>query len=182
MEVEIERKWLVADEVPPVDLTQLTPRKIRQAYFSPDARVRIEQDGDQLEDMRAVICVKRRMSILTVHEFNFDVDRQDAIELMKTMDVIEKYRYDIGNGFTLDVFKRDLEGIMLIEKEYQSEEQAAEDVVPEHWTVIDVTGQPQFINANMADKKFDRVNGLTPRLDSDELVLLEGNEEDYDIQ
>ena len=180
METEIEKKWLVADDKPPADITKYASHKISQAYFSPDARVRVEQVG---EDMSAVICIKQRTSELTAHEFIFDIPVADAIDVMKAMDVIEKVRYDIGNGFTLDVFKRELEGLLLIEKEYESEQQAmAEESPPAEWTVLDVTGLPQFINANLADKRFDRVDGIQPRLDTENLVLLEGNEDQYDIQ
>jgi adenylate cyclase len=184
MELEIERKWLT-DESIKSQIVRNGFTRIQQAYLSPNTRIRIHPVGD--DGGEAVITVKNRVSDLTVKEYNFPIPLDEAKELIAGMDVIDKHRFNIGltedrqpTGFTLDVFSGQLEGLFLIEKEYASEEEAAADELPEDWAAVEVTGDSRFINANLGDKRFDPVNGIQPRLDSDALVILEGNEEDVD--
>lgn len=184
MELEIERKWLT-DESIKSQIIRNGFTRIYQAYLSPTTRIRIHRVGD--DEGEAWICIKNRVSELTVKEYNFPIPIADANELLKEMNVIEKTRFNIGltddresTGFTADVFGGELEGLILIEKEYASEEEAAADELPEDWVAVEVTGDPRFINANLTDKRFDSVEGLMPRLDSDELLVLGGDEEEFD--
>lgn len=185
MELEIERKWLT-DESIKSQIIRNGFSRIRQAYLSPTTRIRVDMVGE--DDGSAVITIKNRVSELTVKEYNFSIPVDEALELLQDLDVIEKTRFNIGltedresTGFTLDVFGGQLEGLLLIEKEYESEEAAAEDEPPEDWAVVEVTGDPRFINANLGDKRFDSESGIQPRLESNELMILEGNEEEAEF-
>ena len=186
MELEIERKWL-ADESIKSQIIRNGFKRIRQAYLSPTTRVRVELVGE--DGGEAVICIKNRVSELTVKEYNFPIPVADALELLDGMDVISKTRFNIGltedkenSGYTLDVFDGPLEGLLLIEKEFETEELAASEEPPEDWTVVEVTGDSRFINANLGDKRFDPNTGLQQRLDNDQLMILEGNEDDVDYE
>ena len=103
------------------------------------------------------------------------------------MDVISKTRFNIGlddknsSGYTLDVFEGELEGLLLIEKEFDSEEHAASEEFPEEWAAVEVTGDARFINANLGDKRFDVNSGIQQRLDNNQLMILDGNEEDLEL-
>lgn len=185
MELEIERKWLT-DESIKSQIVRNGFTRIRQAYLSPTTRIRVNLVGEDEGD--AVICIKNRVSELTVKEYNFSIPVADALELLEGMDVISKTRFNIGldedgnnSGYTLDVFEGQLEGLLLIEKEFDSEEAAANEEPPEEWAAVDVTGDARFINANLGDKRFDTSTGIQPRLDNDQLMILEGNEDDIEL-
>ncbi len=184
MELEIERKWLADD-----DIKQYIQRSgwktIRQAYFSDNVRVRIDSKGIDPKDKStakedvAIICIKNRVSELTVKEYNYVIPVEDAEELLSVMNVIQKKRYSLGNGYTLDMFENDLIGLLLVEKEFENEELAEAEEVPEEWTMVEVTGDPRFINANLGDQAFSD-QGLVPRLNDQYLFTLTGDDYDDD--
>lgn len=172
MELEIERKWLVpADRLLTLQGKVLRDgfSDIRQGYLSPEVRVRIT-NGD------AILCIKRRLTLLTVREFNYSIPMEDAELLLEDMDLIIKHRNNLPEGYTLDQFASDLDGLVLVEKEFESEELAAEELLPE-WLegCPEVTGDETYINANLGGTMF--VEGLGV-VSGDN--LLTGDEEEID--
>ncbi len=162
---EIERKWLMASSIKRLVVRDSAHSAIRQAYFNPICRVRIDTHfNDELIEIgkNAVISVKLSESELTRQEYNYPIPVEQAEVFLKQLLVITKFRYNMGNGFTLDWFVDDLEGLLLMEKEYTSEDAANSDEFPVEWDGIDVTGRPQFINANLVGMAWDEQQGLVP--------------------
>lgn len=173
MELEIERKWLV-----PAERLETVQRQtfrngfsdISQAYLSSEVRVR-------LKDNKAILCIKRRQSELTVKEFEYEIPVEDAEQLMEGLSVIKKLRNNLPDEFTLDTFKDKLKGLVLVEKEFPSEDEAISAVLPD-WLdgCPEVTGDPTYINANLGDKLFVEGVGITS-----ELNIVTGDEEEVEI-
>jgi len=157
---EIERKWIVSS-FEGLPIIRSGWQNIRQAYMGPTTRVRI--NGAARSPKRpasAVISVKLWKSELSREEFNYPIPMEDAEVIFDRHANMEKDRAKLEGGFTLDVFRGRLEGLLLIEKEYESEEEANADEIPAEWEERDVTGNPDYINASLVRYTFDPKLGL----------------------
>lgn len=144
---EIERKFLVRS----MDfIAQATEHhEIEQGYLSksPTIRVRIRDD-------QAFLTIKssKLREGLAKFEWEKEIDVADAQELMQLClpGVISKTRYIIpcpnGRKWEVDVFHGRLDGRVLAELELGDENEAFDR--PE-WLGEEVTGMPQYYNANM---------------------------------
>lgn len=144
---EIERKFLVRS----MDfIEQATEHhEIEQGYLSksPTIRVRIRDD-------QAFLTIKssKLREGLAKFEWEKEIDVADAQELMQLClpGVISKTRYIIpcpnGRKWEVDVFHGRLDGRVLAELELGDENEAFDR--PE-WLGEEVTGMPQYYNANM---------------------------------
>jgi len=177
MELEIERKWLV-----PTDKWELAKEhtkkmvwiEIEQGYISPEVRIRKTFDDDLVT---AVIYVKQRETMLTVKEYTYEIPVEDADMMLSKLSVIKKMRHSTDSaGYTLDYFLNSLKGLVLVEKEFESEDLAAAEILPE-WLegCPEVTGDPAYINANLGDAAFVPAIGLV-----DIENLQTGDEENLD--
>ena len=153
---EIERKFLVKSDA---FKTQATVKhEIMQGYLckDPNKTIRI-----RIRDHQAFITIKSSTlrQGLAKFEWEREIDVKDAKELMLIClpGIIEKTRYVVpvkGEGreargerfWEVDVFHGRLEGRVLAEIELGSEDEPFER--PE-WLGDEVTGQPQYYNANM---------------------------------
>jgi len=154
MAQEIERKFLVESDFRPFVLYSNT---IRQGYLCFDAErtVRVRICDDQ-----AFITVKSAPNERgwSRYEFEMPIPLEEA-ETMLTMclpGVIDKTRHYIDyRGYTweVDVFHGDNAGLIVAEIELESEEEMFE--LPP-WTVREVTGDPRFSNAMLAQHPFCR--------------------------
>ena len=103
-------------------------------------------------------------------EFEYEIPESDANIMISKLSVIRKTRHRIDDevgGYTLDYFLGNLEGLVLVEKEFASEELAASEEIPS-WLedCPEVTGDPSYINANLGTAMFVAGVGL---VDSDNL-------------
>lgn len=154
---EIERKFLVRSDA---FLAQATAQhEIEQGYLCKEAGKTIRV---RICDTRAFLTIKSSLlrEGLAKFEWEREIDLADAKELMRIClpGAIQKTRYIIPiknegmNGLTnerkweVDVFHGRLDGRVLAEIELQDEHESFER--PE-WLGEEVTGQPQFYNANM---------------------------------
>jgi adenylate cyclase len=169
MDIEIERKWLVTEDI---------KRKIirggfdliRQGYLSPTTRIRITNNKV------AIICIKIKISELTCQEYNYSIPVSEAEDILSTLNVIKKTRFNIGNEFTLDVFDDKLDGLLIVEKEFASETLACDEQIPKWLVGQDVTDDPAYRNANLGGCIFVEGLGVTS-----ELNVLTGDEEVLDV-
>ena len=146
---EIERKFLVLSDAFQAEATSST--EIRQGYLckDPDKTIRI-----RIRDTQAFLTIKsgKLRAGLAKFEWEKEIALADAEELMSLClpGAIEKTRYIIpcsnGRKWEVDVFHGRLEGRVLAEIELGSEDEAF--VRPE-WLGEEVTGLPQYYNANM---------------------------------
>lgn len=161
---EIERKFLVKSDAFIAQAT--TSYEIMQGYLckDPEKTIRV-----RIRDARAFLTIKSSLLRDGIAKFEWEkeIDLSDAKELMKIClpGAISKTRYIIevkgerskvkGEGlkvkeddlkWEVDVFHGRLEGRVLAEIELSDEDEAFER--PD-WLGEEVTGQPQYYNANM---------------------------------
>lgn len=147
MATETERKFLVKGE-----FKHLAVRKIKiiQAYLSIDAdkiiRLRITDDN-------AFMTIKNRprKNSITRNEWEFQIPVADAEEIINLClpGRIIKTRYIVPSRthiFEVDVFHEKNDGLVIAEVELSSDDESFEK--PE-WLGEEVTGKPQYYNANL---------------------------------
>lgn len=146
MAIEIERKFLVKDEV---WRTGRVGEAIRQGYLCalPEQSVRVRTVG-----RRAFLTIKASKSGFSRHEYEYEIPFGDAGEMLDRIcerPLIEKTRYALdvaGLEWTIDVFAGDNAGLVVAEVEVGREDQEIE--IP-HWVDREVTGDPRFFNVNL---------------------------------
>ena len=152
---EIERKFLVRSDA--FKALATTRHEIEQGYLcrEPGKTIRV-----RISDTRAYLTIKssRLRQGIARFEWEREIDVNDAQELMLLCGaaVLKKTRYVVTapsyQGETrcweVDVFHDRFEGRILAEIELGSEDEPFER--PE-WIGEEVTGQPQYYNANMLD-------------------------------
>ncbi len=147
---EIERKFLVKSDAFIAQAT--TSYEIMQGYLckDPEKTIRV-----RIRDTRAFLTIKSSLLRDGIAKFEWEkeIDLSDAKELMNIClpGAISKTRYivkDKGDSlkWEVDVFHGRLEGRVLAEIELSDEDEAFER--PD-WLGEEVTGQPQYYNANM---------------------------------
>ncbi len=150
---EIERKWLVKKI--PDNLEQYPCLLIEQAYLcgSPTVRVRKENDSYYLTYKGS----RRDPSNTDIShsEYNLPLDSESYEHLKEKRDgiLIRKRRYVIptegGLHIELDVFDPPLSPLVLVEVEFETEEDA-ESYIPPEWFGEDVSNKPDYKNSVMA--------------------------------
>ena len=146
---EIERKFLVTSDAFRAQAT--TSYEIMQGYLckEPGKTIRV-----RIRDTRAFLTIKssRLREGLAKFEWEREIDLADAQEMMQLClpGAISKTRYVIPTNnerkWEVDVFHGRLDGLVLAEIELGDEHEAFER--PD-WLGEEVTGQPQYYNANM---------------------------------
>ena len=146
---EIERKFLVRSDAFMAQAT--THYEIMQGYLckEPGKTIRV-----RIRDTRAFLTIKssRLREGLAKFEWEREIDLADARELMQIClpGAISKTRYIIPTNndrkWEVDVFHGRLDGLVLAEMELGDEHETFDR--PE-WLGEEVTGQPQYYNANM---------------------------------
>ena len=147
---EIERKFLVLSES--FQAESVSHYTIRQGYLckDPEKTIRV-----RICDERAFLTIKssRLREGIAKFEWEREIELSDAEELMKIClpGGIEKTRYIVPTGhadrkWEIDVFHGRLEGRVLAEIELGDEH---EEFDRPAWLGDEVTGIPQYYNANM---------------------------------
>lgn len=150
--MEIERKFLVS--VLPEDYDHHSSHQIEQAYLSTDPVVRIRKEDDQY-----YLTYKSR-GLLAREEYNLPLNQASYEHLLTKADgiVLTKQRFLIplpGTSYTaeLDIFSGHYKGLMLVEVEFETKEQANAFVPPE-WFGKDVTFSGEYQNSRLASKSY----------------------------
>lgn len=147
--VEIERKYLVV--APPEDLSGQSSEAIRQGYLDREAggtSIRLRQRGEAY-----VLTVKQGSGLRRAEvEVTLGKAQFDALWPLTEGRRLSKTRYYLAHGahtIECDVFHERLEGLVLAEVEFDSE-QAAEAFQPPSWFGRDVTGEDAYGNHALA--------------------------------
>ena len=147
MATETERKFLVKNEFRHLAVREI---KITQAYLSidPQKTIRI-----RLADSKAFLTVKSRpqKNTITRNEWEVMIPLIDAREMMSIClpGRVVKTRYLVPSGihtFEIDVFHEKNEGLIVAEIELNSDDESFDK--PD-WLGDEVTGMPQYYNANL---------------------------------
>ena len=144
---EIERKFLVKGKFRHLSVREIN---VIQTYLSIDdtktVRLRVADD-------KAYLTVKGRAqeNSITRSEWDIPVSVEDALEMMKLClpGKIIKTRYLIPHGkhtYEVDVFHDKNEGLIIAELELESENDNFEKP---GWLGEEVTGRPEYYNANL---------------------------------
>ncbi len=145
---EIERKFLLG--TPPDDLQRYPCREIVQGYILTDgiSEIRLRRMGAKhLMTMKMGKGLKRR-------EMEFGLSRQLFERLWPLTEGkrLEKVRYEmeqIDRVWEVDVYQRELTGLLVVEVEFASEAEAESFLVPE-WFDQEVTRDERYKNKNLA--------------------------------
>ncbi|NHA15316.1 CYTH domain-containing protein [Thioalkalivibrio sp. XN279] len=147
---EIERKFLVRDDS---WRDGAEGRRMRQGYLSldPERTVRVRISGD-----RAWLNVKGRTDGVRRLEFEYPIPVDDATALLALCGgaVVDKTRYLVRHGahtWEVDEFHGDNEGLLVAEIELAHED---EPFVRPPWTGSEVSGEPRYYNASLAQHPF----------------------------
>ena len=145
--MEIERKYLVHRL--PEHLTDYPCRTIMQGYLNTSPVIRIRRDNDKYE------LTYKSKGLMAREEYNLPLTREAYEHLLTKIDgyMIRKKRYMIplkcGLTAELDVFEEQLAPLLLVEVEFQSEEDAL-SFVPPSWFGEDVTFSGEYHNSRLA--------------------------------
>lgn len=160
--MEIERKFTIRQL--PVDLEKYPKKELEQGYLckKPIVRVRrVKKDGEK----KYILCYKSKLDLEKKEEALANVCEEVELKLTKEAyealrekadgRIIRKTRYLIPYGkytIELDIFGRDLKGLMFAEVEFPSEEEA-NAFVPPDWFDRDVSFDKRFRNSYLAMEK-----------------------------
>lgn len=155
--IELELTYLAKSL--PAGIETVTPKRLKDVYV-PDIegvhpRLRIRRKGDKFEITKKIPISENDASAHT--ELTIPLDQQEFEALERTSNkLVEKDRYNIsieGHAAEVDVFTGDLEGLVVIDFEFDTEEQKSSFVAPDV-CLADVT-QEQFIaGGKLAGKNY----------------------------
>jgi adenylate cyclase len=145
--VEVERKFLVPD---PPDLDGAEADEIEQGYLATgtEGEVRVRRKGE------ALVLTAKRGAGLSREEAEIDLDRERFDELWPLTEGrrLHKRRHLLPHAdvtIEIDVYEGDLEGLVIAEIEFASEEDARR-FDPADWLGEEVTGDPRYLNETLA--------------------------------
>lgn len=152
MNVEIERKFLLADDSWKTAATEIIV--IRQGYLSTaaDCAVRVRRSGE-----KAWLTLKGRPANGVAPEFEYAIPASDADDILNSLaqrPFIEKKRHLVpydGMMWEIDEFLGDNAGLVLAEMELTAPDQC---ISLPSWVGKEVTGDPRFYNANLVAAPF----------------------------
>lgn len=147
---EIERKFLPANDKEILSIIKDLPYKsMIQAYLNLKPVVRVRKEDDEY-----YLTYKGEGSIAK-EEYNLKLNEKSFYNLLKKCEgnIIEKQRYNLKLTDKLvaevDVFRGKFEGLILIEVEFESIEDAENFVLPD-WFGRDVSYEKEYHNAYMS--------------------------------
>ena len=157
MGVEIERKFLVADD----SWREAAPPGVRyrQGYLTtdPGSAVRVRVSGD-----RAWLNIKSATVGVTRREYEYEIPAADAHSILEELCVkplIEKTRFVVehdGRVWEIDVFEGDNAGLVVAEVELESED---EEVTLPAWAGEDVSDDVRYYNQRLVEHPYSQWAG-----------------------
>lgn len=148
--MEIERKFI--PKYLPENLDQFHHHKIEQAYLNTAPVVRIRKQDDEY------FLTYKGGGMMAREEYNLPLNKTGYYHLLEKADgnVITKTRYliPIHDNLTaeLDIFEGKFKGMLLVEVEFSSIEEAT-DFIPPEWFGVDVTTDKRYHNSYLSRLK-----------------------------
>jgi adenylate cyclase len=145
--MEVERKFLVGE---PPELDGAEADEIQQGYLAigSDGEVRLRRKGEHL------VLTAKRGTGLSRQESEVELDRErfDVLWPLTEGRRLHKRRHVLPQGdlkIEIDVYEGELEGLVVAEIEFPSEEEAR-DFDPPEWLGEEVTGDRRYLNETLA--------------------------------
>ena len=157
--MEIERKFLVKRKMMPKNYAELPSNELEQAYIITDPVLRIRKKDDEY------ILTYKGPGFMTRQEEEYPLTKEAYEKLLTKTEgiIISKTRYKIpeDNNLTieLDVFHKDLEGLILAEVEFPNIEMA-NNYNPPSWFEREVTNEGTFHNSSLSSMTKEQINEL----------------------
>ncbi len=145
--MEIEYKYLV-DKIP-FELDNFTKLEIKQGYISVDPVIRVRQSNNDF-----ILTIKGKGNFIR-EEFELPLSKEQFDKLWCKVETkkIDKTRYiipiDGKYSAELDIYKEELEGLLTVEVEFESEEDA-ESFSPPNWFGENVTMKNDYKNSSLS--------------------------------
>ena len=145
--MEIERKYLVKEI--PVNLDQYESKKIAQGYLCTEPVVRIRRSNNDY------YMTYKGDGLMAREEYNLPLTEEAYTHLRPKIDglLIAKTRYlnPLNDKLTaeLDIFEEDLKGLIIVEVEFDSVEEANAFSAPD-WFGEDVTNSGKYHNSYLS--------------------------------
>lgn len=145
--MEIERKFLV--KAVPENLESFDRKEIEQIYISVDPTIRLRKNENSF-----ILTVKGKGSIAR-EEFELEITEDQYFSLLKKAEtpLVSKTRYiiplDGGLKAELDIYHKSLNGLLTVEVEFESIEQALSFNPPE-WFSTDISKDKRYKNTFLA--------------------------------
>lgn len=145
--MEIERKYLIHSL--PEHLEQYESKQIEQGYLCTNPVVRIRRSNENY------ILTYKGEGLMVREEYNLPLTKEGYEHMREKVDgiLITKTRYLIPLTdvltIELDVFSGELEGLLLAEVEFKTEEEANRFIPPE-WFGEDVTFSTKYHNSTLS--------------------------------
>lgn len=145
--MEIERKFIPKNL--PEDLNQFNHHKIEQAYLNTAPVVRIRKQDDEY------FLTYKGGGMMAREEYNLYLNKESYDHLLTKADgnIITKTRFliPIHDGLTaeLDIFEGKFSGMLLVEVEFNSVEEA-NTFTPPDWFGEDVTNDKRYHNSYLS--------------------------------
>ena len=151
--MEIERKYLIEKEQLPENLSDYPFHRIEQGYLCTSPVVRIRRQDNEY------FLTYKSKGLMAREEYNLPLNKKSYEHLLEKADgnIISKIRYliPINDGkltAELDVFKGKFAGMLLVEVEFSSVEQADAFQKPD-WFGEDVTYSKIYHNSYLSQIK-----------------------------
>jgi CYTH domain-containing protein len=147
--MEIERKFLIEETQLPKDLETYEHKEFEQGYLCTNPVVRARREGD------SYVLTYKGGGLLKREEYNLPLDHASFSHLIQKADgiIIKKTRYflplDETHTIELDIFHDQLDGLMLAEIEFETEEEAKSYIVPD-WFGREVTYESAYHNSTIS--------------------------------
>jgi len=160
--MEIERKFLLNSL--PINIDKFDWCEIEQAYISYEPEIRIRRKNS------SYYLTKKNNGDLIRDEIEKEIDDEMYYLLLdhyKENNIIKKKRYFIPLSARvtaeIDIFEDNLEGLKMVEVEFDTEEDAKNFVVP-NWFGEEVTYDKKYKNKNLSRlNKYDKTYSKTSK-------------------
>ncbi len=154
--MEIERKFLIKKENLPKGYEEYPYNELEQAYIITEPVLRIRKKDDEY------ILTYKGPGFMTRTEEEFPLNKEAYEKLLSKSEgiIICKTRYKIPDrDFTieLDIFKKDLEGLILAEVEFPDID-TANSYVPPTWFGREVTNEGTYHNSYLSSLNREKLN------------------------
>lgn len=150
VKLEIERKYLGPSTEFPFNLTAYPHHIIEQAYISLNPTIRIRHC-----DTHYILTMKGSGEI-SREEYEMNISKQQYENLLNKLETpfVRKKRYLVPLSLSeytaeIDIFKDSLEGLVLIEVEFPTLEEANQFQAPK-WFGKDVTADKRYKNTSLS--------------------------------